>query len=122
MSNEVKMLLRDAESLYHEALKELKVGRLRKALDEVVREESVDKSTAVRLLVDLGYKEWKLKRALQKLQEGKASIWKASEMAGMSLWDFLAIVKKEGVEWVDFEVKEALQILPYSSTPLPLYT
>jgi len=84
---------------------------LKKAIDEVVREETVDKSTAMRLLVDLGYREWKLKRALQKLQEGKVSLWKASEMAGMSLWDFLPIVKKEGVKWVSFEVKEELQSL-----------
>lgn len=33
MSNEVEMLLRDAESLYHEALKELEAGRLRKAAE-----------------------------------------------------------------------------------------
>ncbi|MCP8309575.1 MAG: hypothetical protein H3Z54_12940 [archaeon] len=33
MSKEVEMLLKDAESLYHEALKELKAGRLRKAAE-----------------------------------------------------------------------------------------
>jgi len=85
---------------------------LEKAVEDVVREESVDKSTAVRLLVDMGYKEWRLKRALQQLRESKVSLWKASEIAGMNLWDFIALVKKEGIEWVEFEAKELLQNLP----------
>ena len=85
---------------------------LEKAVDEVVREESVDKSTAVRLLVDIGYSEWRLKRAMLQLREGKVSLWKASEVAGMSLWDFLAVVKKERIEWVEFEAQEVLQSLP----------
>jgi len=33
MSNEIEMLLRDAESLYHEALKEFEAGRVRKAAE-----------------------------------------------------------------------------------------
>jgi len=85
---------------------------LEKVVDEVVREEAVDKSTAVRLLVDIGYREWKLRKALQKLREGKVSLWKASEIAGMSLWDFLVVVKKEGIEWAEFEAGELLQSLP----------
>jgi len=85
---------------------------LEKAVDEVVREESVDKSTAVRLLVDMGYREWRLRRALQKLREGEVSLWKASEIAGMGLWDFLLVVKKEGIEWVGFEAEELLESVP----------
>jgi len=85
---------------------------LEKAVDEVVREEAVDKSTAVRLLVDLGYKEWRLRKALQKLREGKVSLWKASEIAGISLWDLLLLVKKEGIEWAEFEAEELLKSVP----------
>lgn len=79
---------------------------LEKAVDDVVNEESVDKSTAVRMLVDIGYKEWRLKKALQKLREGKVSLWKASEIAGISLWDLLLVVKREGTEWVEYEAEE----------------
>lgn len=82
---------------------------LEKAVDEVVKEESVDKSTAVRLLVDIGYREWRLRNGLQKLREGKVSLWKASEIAGMSLWDFLLVVKKEGIEWVEFRGEELVE-------------
>ena len=84
-------------------------AELAKAVDEVVEEESVDKSTALRKLVGEGYRGWRLKRALQQLREGKISVWEASRVAGMPLWDFLALLKKEeGIEWAEFDVKETL--------------
>ena len=84
-------------------------AELEKRVQEVVKQESVDKSTALRMLVGEGYKEWKLKRALQRLKEGKVSIWQASKIAGMTLWDFVTIVKKEeGIEWAEFNPEELL--------------
>jgi predicted HTH domain antitoxin len=84
-------------------------GGLERAVEEVVREESVDKSTALRLLVGEGYKEWKLRRALNQLRDGKVSLWEASRIAGMKLWDFIAEIKKEeGIEWAEFDIKEIL--------------
>ena len=84
---------------------------LEDAVEEVVKEESVDKSTALRMLVDAGYREWRLKRALERLREGRVSLWKASEMAGMTLWDFIDLIKKEGIEWAEFEADEVMQNL-----------
>jgi predicted HTH domain antitoxin len=90
-------------------------SELDRDVDEVVREESVDKSTALRMLVGEGYREWKLKRALQQLREGKVSIWQASKIAGMALWDFVAMVKKEeGIEWTEFDTSEILSKRPSS--------
>ncbi len=84
-------------------------AELEKAVQEVVKQESVDKSTALRMLVGEGYKKWKLKRALQQLKEGKVSLWQASKFAGMTLWDFTAIIKKEeGIEWAEFNPEELL--------------
>lgn len=78
-------------------------------LKEVVREESVDKSTALRMLVSSGYREWRLKRVLQQLREGRVSVWQASDRMGMALWDFVALLKKEeGIEWAEFETSEIL--------------
>ncbi len=84
-------------------------AELEKAVREVEKQEAVDKSTALRMLVTEGYKEWKLRRALQQLKEGKISIWQASKIAGITLWDFTAVVKKEeGIEWAEFDVGELL--------------
>ncbi len=81
---------------------------LERAVEDVTKQESIDKSTALRMLVGEGYREWRLKRALQHLREGKVSIWQASKMAEMSIWDFTAVVKKEGIEWAEFEPRELL--------------
>jgi predicted HTH domain antitoxin len=82
-------------------------------VEQVVREESVDKSTALRMLVGAGYREWRLKRALQQLRGGKVSIWQASKFSGMTLWDFVAVVKKEeGIEWAEFDTSEILSKRP----------
>ncbi|MHB1907817.1 MAG: UPF0175 family protein [Nitrososphaerales archaeon] len=81
--------------------------KLEKAIDEVKDKESIDKSTAIRMLVDVGYKEWKLRKALTELKENKVSLWQASKIAGMSLWDFTDLLKKEeGIEWAEFNPKE----------------
>ncbi len=85
-------------------------AELEKAVREVEKQESVDKSTALRMLVAGGYKDWKLRRALRQLKEGKISIWQASKMAGMTLWDFTSVVKKEeGMEWAEFDTRELLR-------------
>jgi predicted HTH domain antitoxin len=84
-------------------------SELERAVDEVVKEESIDKSTALRMLVGEGYKEWRLKRALRQLREGKVSFWKASKIAGMELWDFVEAMKKEeGLQWAEFDTGELL--------------
>jgi len=90
-------------------------SELDRDVEEVVREESVDKSTALRMLVGEGYREWKLKRALQQLREGKVSMWQASKISGMALWDFVVTVKKEeGIEWTEFDSSEILSKRPSS--------
>lgn len=76
---------------------------LEKEVERVAREEQVDKSTAIRMLLEFGIEEWRLKRALGMLREGKVSVWKAAEIAGMNLWDFTRILKKEDIEWVELE-------------------
>jgi len=82
-------------------------------VEEVVKEESVDKSTALRMLVGEGYRGWKLKKAMRKLREGEVSVWQASKISGMALLDFLALLKKEeGIEWAEFDTSETLNGQP----------
>jgi len=83
---------------------------LERAIDDVKREESVDKSTAVRMLVDTGYKEWKLRKAIVQLRAEKVTLWEAARIAGMPLWEFVALKKEEGIEWAEFsQMDELLQ-------------
>lgn len=86
--------------------------QMEKAVKDIMSEERVDKSTAIRALVDIGYAEWRLRRALQLLREGKVSAWKAAKVARMNLWDFLQVLKKENIEWVEFEPTEGILSRP----------
>lgn len=82
---------------------------LQRKIEEVKNEEAVDKSTAVRMLMDAGYKEWKYRRALDKLRGNEVSLWRAAKLAGMPLWNFITLLKKEeGIEWVQFNPKDRL--------------
>ena len=69
---------------------------MEKTIREVMR-EGVDRPTAVRMLIEIGHKKWKLQQSLRFLQEGKLSVWKAAEMSGMNLWDFLNVLRKENI-------------------------
>ena len=83
--------------------------KLQREIDEVKTEEAIDKSTAVRMLVDAGYKDWKYRKALNKLKQNEVSLWQAAKLAGMPLWDFITLFKKEdGIEWVQFNPKDQL--------------
>ena len=84
---------------------------LERAINDVKKEESVDKSTAVRMLIDAGYKKWKLRRAIDKLRAEKVTLWEAARIAGMPLWEFVALIKKEErIEWAEFnQMDELLQ-------------
>ncbi|MGA2875210.1 MAG: hypothetical protein ABSE82_06685 [Nitrososphaerales archaeon] len=82
---------------------------LERAIDDVKKEESIDKSTAVRMLVDTGYKEWRFRRAIDQLRAEKVTLWEAARIAGMPLWDFIALIKKEeGIEWAEFNQGDEL--------------
>ena len=82
---------------------------LERAIDDVKKEESIDKSTAVRMLVDTGYKEWRFRRAIDQLRAEKVTLWEAARIAGMPLWDFIALIKKEeGIEWAEFNQEDEL--------------
>jgi len=82
---------------------------LERAIDDVKKEESVDKSTAVRMLMDTGYKKWKLRKSIVQLRAEKVTLWEAARIAGMPLWEFVALIKKEeGIEWAEFNQGDEL--------------
>lgn len=83
--------------------------KLEKAIADVRNEESVNKSTAVRLLLDTGYKQWRFRKVLERLRRNEVTVWEAARYAGMTLWDFSAELKKEeGIEWIEFNPKDQL--------------
>ena len=64
--------------------------------DEMVKEiemiadyEKLDKSSVIRRLLNTAIPLWKLEMALKLYQNGDVSLGRASELSGLSIWEFL---------------------------------
>jgi predicted HTH domain antitoxin len=58
-------------------------------VERIAEEERVDKSTVIVRAADLYVKHWKLEKALKSYLDGTVTLWKASAIAGISLWEFM---------------------------------
>lgn len=84
---EISVSARIPEEVFHE-------------LENFMKEESLEKSASIRKLLSDGLQQWKLKKALRSLEEGKVTFLKAAEMAGITVWDFADIVRDKGIVWI----------------------
>ena len=82
-----------------------RISRDTKALvEELMREERIDRSAALRKLLHMGADEYRRRRALEALAAGTVSFGEAAEMAGLTLWEFRELVKDRKVHWVAGDV------------------
>ncbi|MEM2866467.1 MAG: UPF0175 family protein [Candidatus Hadarchaeales archaeon] len=85
-------------------------ARVPEEIDRYIREfikvEGVDKSTAVRKILERGISEWRKERALELLRQGKITFAKAAELAGVSLWEISELVRDRKIEWVHLSPEE----------------
>ena len=70
-----------------------------KDLKEIEKEEKADRATVVRKLLAKAIADWKLEKALTLYSNGKVTLWKASKLAGLSLWEMTEIVRKTKVSF-----------------------
>ncbi len=63
--------------------------KLEKEIIEIMNLEGLDKSTAVRKILEIGVDEWKKRRAIELYRSGKVTLWKSSQLAGLSLREML---------------------------------
>lgn len=68
-----------------------------KEIERLARKRGVDKSDALRKLLDEGLKQEWLAEALQLVRENKITVWKAAETAGVSYRAMLCAMKSENV-------------------------
>lgn len=84
-----------------------RISRDTKALvEDLMREERIDRSAALRKLLHMGVDEYRRRKALGALEEGKVSFGEAAEIAGLTLWEFRELVKARKVHWVAADVPE----------------
>lgn len=79
---------------------------MERELEKFVESEQVDRSIAVRKLLDSGLQKWKQEKALRLLGEGKVTLSRAAQMAGMELFAFADLVKSSAVVWVGIKPDE----------------
>lgn len=81
-------------------------GELEKSLEKYMKEEHLERSAAVRRLLFKSLNEWRLEYALKLLEDGKTTISRGAEIAGMDIWSFIAEVKRSKIIWVKDSVVE----------------
>ena len=62
--------------------------------DRIAKEKLEDRSTVMRELLALGLKQYMIKDAVNQYTEGKVSMEKAAELADVSIWKFLDVLKE----------------------------
>lgn len=69
------------------------------ALERIAREESLDRGTVVRRLLESSLAEWHVERALSRYQSGEVSLGRASEEAGLTHWELLEVARTRGIAY-----------------------
>ena len=82
---------------------------LEREVERLMREEHLEKSAALRKLLHLGVQNYRLERALRGLGEGRFSLLKAAEEAGLTVWEVLDEAARRHLTWVSEDVMEDLR-------------
>ena len=70
-----------------------------KDIEEIIKEEKADRATVVRKLLAKAIADRKLERALALYSCGKVTLWKASKIAGLSLWEMMETVRQRKISF-----------------------
>jgi len=69
------------------------------ALERVAREESSDRATVIRRLLEGSLHQWEVDRAVESYRRGEASLGRAAEEAGLTQWELLDLIKQSRVAY-----------------------
>lgn len=68
-----------------------------RGIEEIAREERLDKSSVIVRAADAYVKHWRLERALRLYSEGRISALKAAACSGLSIWAFIEELEKRKI-------------------------
>lgn len=71
--------------------------KLAKMIDEITREEGMDRSTVIRRFLSKAVKEWRIEKSLKEYEHGRITLWQAAKKCDLSLWEIIGEVKKREV-------------------------
>lgn len=70
---------------------------LAKVIDEVAKEEGMDRSTIIRRFLMKAAKEWLIEKSLDDYEQGRITLWQAAERCELSLWEIILEAKKREI-------------------------
>ncbi len=71
--------------------------KLVEEIDRITRKRGVDRSAAIRELLSIGLREYRLREALELVRERKITVWKAAELAGLTYREMLGKLRLHNV-------------------------
>jgi predicted HTH domain antitoxin len=75
--------------------------------------EGTEKSTFLTELIDEGLHEWKMHKALSMYKDHRVTLWRAAEIAGVSLSELLAELPKQKIIF-QYDMAELNEDLEYA--------
>ncbi|MHA1300747.1 MAG: UPF0175 family protein [Candidatus Helarchaeota archaeon] len=66
-------------------------------IDRIVKKMEIDRSIAIRNLLKIGIREYKIKEAFDLLRQRKISIWRAAELADLTYREILDKLKEQNI-------------------------
>lgn len=82
-------------------------------LEEIAREEKVDKTTIIDRAVEHYIQEWRLQKAIDSYMEGTSTLTRAAEIANITVWEMIDLLadKKIHSQYGVKELEEDLKAL-----------
>lgn len=68
-----------------------------KLVEEIAREEKVDKSTVLERALEHYTREWKIKKAVELYRNGLVTLSRAAEIAEISIWEMIDVLAQRKV-------------------------
>ena len=68
-----------------------------KEVERLAQKEKVDRSELIRRLLDFALQQKRIEEAVRAYQEGKVTLWKAAEMAGISLREMMELARTKKI-------------------------
>ena len=79
---------------------------MEKEIERLAKEGRVQKAALLRELLIRGLQDIKKEQALKLYSEGRITLWKAAELAGISLWEMIDEVKEKKIP-VKYSIEDA---------------
>ena len=77
-----------------------------KQLKFVMEYERLDKSGAVRKVLEIGLEEWRRREALELLRKGKLTMSAAAQFADIPIWELMELVREKKIAYIRVSKKD----------------